>query len=74
MKYRPGDRILYKHPGDSRAEQATIMSIGDEDNYWIKWDGTEHFTENPISDIDADPYVYPLTETTKILYGTQNDA
>jgi len=69
-KFKPGDRILYKHPDDSYALTATIMSIGDEDNYWIKWDDTEHFTENPIDGLDNDKNIHPLTEATRILYGT----
>lgn len=70
-KYKPGDEILYSPLDSSVHYIGKILSIGEEDTYWIEWQGSnKHITENPIYEIDSDKNVHLLTPTTLILYGS----
>jgi hypothetical protein len=69
-KYKPGDQIIYKHPSDNDSHIGRILSIGDEDNYWIEWNNDPKWvTDNSIEAIDTDKYVHLRTPVTEVLYG-----
>lgn len=73
-KYKPGDLILYKHPDDVSHHIGKILSLGDEDNYWIEWQSeNRHITKNTIYEIDNDKNLHPYSEASLILFGASDD-